>query len=281
MEKFHADVRRAADALFGHEPFARRKSDFNVRAIDTPAAHSGISRPRAGVFRDTPLGARYNSFDSERYILSLRDHDWRDVAAAAPYEFVLILVNERKYGGGGIFNLYSTAAADSTFAPYLVVHEFGHHFAGLGDEYYSSDVAYEDSGPRVEPWEMNVTALKDPANLKWGDLVAESTPLPTPWSKTEFEEHAQQIQQRRRELRAAGAPEEELEALFEDERALFTEMLAAEGHAGRVGAFEGAMYQATGLYRSSADCIMFTRDRVGFCPVCSRAIERIIDLYAE
>jgi hypothetical protein len=281
MEKFHADARRAADALFGHEPFASRRGDFNVRAIDTPAAHSGISRPRAGVFRDTPLGARYNSFDSERYILSLRDHDWRDVAAAAPYEFVLILVNERKYGGGGIFNLYSPPAADSTFAPYLVVHEFGHHFAGLGDEYYSSDVAYEDSGAHVEPWEMNVTALGDPANLKWRDLVAESTPVPTPWSKDEFEKQARQIQQRRRELRAAGAPEEELEALFEEERALFTEMLGAEEHAGKVGAFEGAMYQATGLYRSSADCIMFTRDEVGFCPVCSRAIERIIDLYAK
>ena len=195
---------------------------------------------------------------------------------------MLILVNERKYGGGGIFNLYSTAAADSSFAPYLVVHEFGHHFAGLGDEYYSSDVAYEDaSGARVEPWETNITALGDPEHLKWRDLVEEGTPLPTPWAKAEFEKHAQQIQQRRRELRAAGAPEEELEALFEEERELFTRMLGEEEHAGKVGAFEGAMYEATGLYRASPDCIMFTRDKVGFCPVCSRAIERVIDLYAK
>jgi hypothetical protein len=282
MEKFRADVKRAAAALFETEPFASRKEDFNVRAIETPAPQSGVPRPRAGLFRRTPLGARYNSFDSERYILTLQDHAWRDVAAAAPYDFVLILVNERKYGGGGIFNLYSTAAIDSAFAPYLVVHEFGHHFAGLGDEYYSSDVAYEElSGGRVEPWELNITALHDPGHLKWRDLVEEGTPIPTPWSKAEFEEQARKIQQRRRELRAAGAPEEAVEELFRQERELFTRMLGDEEHSGKVGAFEGAMYQATGLYRPAADCIMFTRDEVGFCPVCRHAIERVIDLYAE
>jgi len=282
MDKFHADVRRLVGVLFAAEPFASRREDFNVRAIDTPAALSGISRPRAGMFRDTPLGARYNSFDSERYILTLEDRAWRDVAAAAPYEAVLILVNERQYGGGGIFNLYATAAADSAFAPYVVVHEMGHHLAGLGDEYYSSDVAYEDAGgPPVEPWEANVTALRDPAALKWRDCLSAETPLPTPWNKDEFEEVSRGIQERRRELRAQGAPEEQLEALFREERDLLTRMLGAEEYAGRVGAFEGAMYQAQGLYRPSADCIMFTRDEVGFCPVCRKAIERVIDLHAR
>jgi hypothetical protein len=282
MEKYRADVGRAAEALFATEPFASRKEDFNVWAIDTPSEHSGVPRPRSGIFYRTPLGASYNSFDSERYILSLDDRSWRDIAAASPYDSVLILVNERKYGGGGIYGLYSTAAADSAFSPYLVVHEFGHHFAGLGDEYYTSDVAYEEfSEGRVEPWEPNITALNDSEQLKWGDLLTDGTPLPTPWNKSEFEKHSRAIQQRRRELRAAGAPEEKLEQLFTEERAQLTEMLAAEQYAGRVGAFEGAMYEAQGLYRPTADCIMFTRDRVGFCPVCRHAIERIVDLYSN
>ena len=282
MEQFHADARRLAGALFAVEPFASRKSDFNVRAVDTPAKVAGISRPRAGRFRDSPLGARYNTFDSERYVLSLDDRAWRDAAGRAPYDFVLMLVNERKYGGGGIHRLYSTAAAGSSFAPYLVVHEFGHHFAGLGDEYYTSPVAYEElSGERQEPWEPNITALRDPSRLKWKDLVEDDVPLPTAWGKEEFERHSRALQERRARLRAEGAPEEELEALFREEQELFTRMLGAEPHAGRVGAFEGAMYEAHGLYRPAADCVMFTRDEVGYCPVCRRAIERVIDLYAR
>jgi hypothetical protein len=283
LEKFRADAERAAGALFSVEPFASRRGDFNVWAITKHSPGAGISRPRAGIFVDSPLGARYNTFDSERYVLTLDDRAWRDIAAAAPYDFVLLLVNERKYGGGGIFGLYSTAAADSAFAPYLVIHEFGHHFAGLGDEYYTSDVAYEEfGGAHVEPWEPNITALADPAALKWADLVEGSTPLPTPWNKDEYELMSRGSQQKRRDLRAAGAPEEELERLFEEERRMFTPMLNdEEEYGGKVGAFEGAMYEARGLYRPSTDCIMFTRDRVGFCPVCSRAIERVIDLYSE
>jgi hypothetical protein len=282
MDTFHEDAKKLGMSLFDWEPFASRKDDFNVWAIDTPAEHSGISRPRAGIFRDSPLGCRYNSFDSERYILSLQDQKWRDIAAAAPYDFVLMLVNERKYGGGGIYRLYSTAAAHSDFAPYLVVHEFGHHFAGLADEYYTSDVAYEDfAGGRVEPWEANATALNDPEQLKWKDLVEDGTPLPTTWNKAEYEERSRAIQGRRRELRAAHAPEEELEALFREERQLFTKMLGDEEYAGKVGAFEGAMYEAQGYYRPSPDCIMFTRNEVGFCAVCSRAVGKVIDQYVR
>ena len=198
------------------------------------------------------------------------------------YDFVMILVNSEKYGGGGIFNLYSTAAAESSFFPYLLVHEFGHHFAGLGDEYYTSDVAYEDfQGQMQEPWEPNVTALLDPEKLKWADLVEPGTPLPTPWSKSEFEELSHSIQDRRRELRESAAPEAELERLFSEERQQMTALLAAGEFAGRVGAFEGASYQPKGLFRPQADCIMFTRDEVGFCAVCARAIDRIIDLYTR
>jgi hypothetical protein len=282
MEKYRADVERMTGHLFDHEPFASRKSDFNVWAIDAPAVESGISRPRSGMFRDTPLGASYNSLDSERYVLTLDDRSWRDIAAAAPYDSVIILVNSEKYGGGGIYGLYATAAVDSGFAPYLMVHEFGHSFAGLGDEYYTSDVAYEDfQGGQTEPWEPNITALNDPENLKWSDLVADGTPLPTPWKKESYEEASRKYQERRRKLRAEGAPETTVEELFLEVQEEMTARLGSEEYAGKVGAFEGASYQAQGLYRPSADCIMFTRDEVGFCAVCGRAIERVIDLYTR
>jgi len=279
--KFRADAERLTAALWSHEPFAARRSDFNVRAVFTAASESGITRPRSGEFRATPLGARYNTFDSERYVLTLDDRAWRDRAAVVPYEFVLMLVNERQYGGGGIFNVYSTAAVGSSYAAYLAVHEFGHHFAGLGDEYYTSPTAYADLlDVAVEPWEPNVTALLDPARLKWADLASQAIALPTPWDKAAFEERSREFQARRQELREGGAPEDQLERLFDEEREWSEGLLKRQAHAGRVGAFEGASYRATGLYRPSADCIMFTRDRVGFCPVCRRAIERVIDLYA-
>ena len=279
---FRADAERLVTALFTYEPFAGRRADFNVRAAFAPSERPGVTRPRSAQFQDTPLRTRYNTFDSERYVLTLDDRAWRDVAAVAPYEFVLMLVNERQYGGGGIFNLYSTASARSSYADYLVVHEFGHHFAGLADEYYTSPTAYEGlTATSEEPWEPNVTALADPARLKWADLVAGGTPLPTPWDKAAFEKRSLEFQARRRELRERGAPEEELERLYDEERAWAEARLGAEKLAGRVGAFEGAMYRAAGLYRPTVDCIMFTRDRVGFCPVCRRTIERVIDLYAR
>ncbi len=281
MERYHRDVRTAVDALFSTEPYRSRRSDFNVRAVDSPSAGSGVTRPRAGAFRATPLGVRYNTFDSERYVMTLDDRAWRDVAAAAPYDAVVILVNDRQYGGGGIFGLYATASAGSAFATYLVVHEFGHSFAGLGDEYFTSDVAYSESAAPPEPWEPNLTADIDRDTLKWRELLTPGVPLPTPWDKAAFENTSDEFQAKRRELRAAQAPEEKIEALFTDERKVMTRMLAEEPHAGEVGAFEGAGYRATGLYRPSTDCIMFTRDEVGFCPVCRRAIERAIDREAR
>ena len=284
LPKFHKDVARLVDALFAEEPFKSRKRDFNVRALDLPSAESGVNRPNAGVFRRTPLGAEYNIFDSERYVLTLDNRALRDAASAAPYEFVEILVNERTYGGGGIFNDHATASVDSAFAEYVFVHEFGHHFAALADEYYTSDVAYETGAPadkKPEPWEPNVTALADPAALKWRELVTSGTPLPTPWQKEEFERHSRAIQERRREIRKRNAPEEEMDALFREQRAWEEKLLGGMKYSRTVGAFEGASYEARGLYRPEADCVMFTRDRVGFCRVCQRAIGRIVDLYSR
>ncbi len=282
LSRFHDDVRRLVGRLFEYEPFKSRRSDFNVRAIDLPAAESGISRPHSGKYRRNPVATRYSIFDSERYVLTFDNRTFRDVLSAAPYEFAVILVNEKQYGGGGIFNLQATAAVGSEFADYLFIHEFGHHFAGLGDEYYTSPVAYETGAvEHVEPWEANITALHDPERLKWGDLVARGTPLPTPWAKERFEAHARDVLARRQQLIDDQAPEDAFDALFREQRAIEMEMLSSMEYSGRVGAFEGASYEPRGLYRPEIDCIMFSRNMLRFCEVCRRALERIIDLYAS
>ena len=158
MGKWHADAKRLADILFAASPFKERRSDFNVWALDTPSAESGVARPSDGVYRRSPLRASYDAFGSERYVLIFDNKRMREAAAAAPYDFVEIVANDRKYGGGGIHNLFATVAADNASTPYVFVHEFGHHFAGLADEYYTSDVAYVSSAARLEPWEPNITA---------------------------------------------------------------------------------------------------------------------------
>lgn len=278
LPEFERDARRLTEILFAQPPFKEHRGDFNVWALCPPAAESGISRPSTGIHRRSPVGASYDTFGSERYVLTYDNKAFRDIAQFAPYEFVEILVNGKTYGGGGIFNLYSTVAADSLWAPYIFVHEFGHHFAGLADEYYTSAVATA-TGRQVEPWEPNATI--DLADLKWKDLVTPGTPLPTPWKKAEFETYSNDIQRRRREIRKQNRPESEMDALFVEEREHEEKALGAEAHAGKVGAFEGADYEAKGYYRPQADCIMFTRDRVPFCAVCRHAIERVIALYTE
>jgi IgA Peptidase M64/Peptidase M64 N-terminus len=278
--KFEADARRLTKELFATSPFKERRSDFNVWALAPPAAESGISRPSTGIYHDSPLGATYDAFGSERYVLTFDNHALREAAAFAPYEFIEVLANNRTYGGGGIFNLYSTVAADNAFANYVFIHEFGHHFAGLADEYYTSAVAYAPSAERLEPWEPNATALLDPGKLKWRDLVSPDTPLPTPWNKEEFEKYSLAIQTRRRQLRKDNRPEAEMEALFREELAYEHDLFAKEKYFGKVGAFEGAIYEAKGYYRPEVDCIMFTRTN-HFCAVCRRAIERVIDLYSR
>ena len=280
LKKFEADARRMTEALFAASPFKERRKDFNVWAICPPAFESGIARPSTGIYRDSPVGATYDVFGSERYVLTFDNRALRKVAAFAPYEFIEILANNRTYGGGGIFNLYSTVAVDNAWANYVFVHEFGHHFAGLADEYYTSSVAYAPATERLEPWEENATALLDPAKLKWKDLVASDTPIPTPWNKELFERYSREIQARRAQLRKDRRPESEMEALFAEELKHEQEMFAREPYAGKVGAFEGAMYEAKGYYRPEIDCIMFSRTNF-FCRVCRRAIERVIDLYAD
>lgn len=282
MPKFRADAKRLVDKLFATEPFKSRMKDFNVRLLEVTDAATGVHQPRTRDPRRTVVGAEYNVFDSERYVLTLDNKAFRDAASSAPYEFVEILVNEEQYGGGGIFNDQATTAVDTAYAEYIFVHEFGHHFAALADEYYTSDVAYETgAAEKPEPWEPNITALHDPAKLKWHDLVEAGTPLPTPWDREPFEKNSYEAQKKRRELRATGAPESTMNALFREQQNWETKFLSSMQYSGKVGAFEGAGYEAKGLYRPEADCIMFTRDEVGFCRVCRRAIERIMDLYSR
>jgi hypothetical protein len=277
--KFERDARRLMGVLFATSPFKERERDINVWGLAPPSKDSGISRPSDNVQKRTPLGTMYDTFDSERYILTAENRAFRDIAANAPYDVVEILVNTEKYGGGGIYGLYSTVAADNLWAPYILVHEFGHHLAGLADEYFTSDVAYLPATERVEPWEPNVTAMLDIAKLKWKDLVEAGTPLPTPWAKEAFEKDQEQGQKRRREIRANHRPESEMNALFREELARTTAQLGGGPYARKVGAFEGANYESKGYYRPQADCIMFTRDPVPFCAVCRRALEQTIDSY--
>jgi hypothetical protein len=279
--KFERDARRLVAVLFATSPFKEREHDINVWGLCPPAAQSGISRPSQRIYRRSPIGATYDAFDSERYVLTFENKAFRDIAANAPYDVIEILVNSATYGGGGIFGLYSTVAADSAWAPYIFVHEFGHHIAALADEYYTADVAYLPAADRIEPWEPNATVLLDPAALKWRDLVPAGTPLPTPWPKEEFEQYTKDVQQRRREIRAQNRPERDMDALFREEQRRDTSLLNTGPYAGVVGAFEGANYEARGFYRPQVDCIMFTRDEVPFCAVCRRAIATILDLYSR
>ncbi|MFC5461167.1 IgA Peptidase M64 [Massilia niabensis] len=279
MAKFEADARRLSKHLFTVSPFRERANDFNVWALAVPTQESGVSRPSTGVHKASPLGTRYDIFGSERYVLTLDNRALRDIAQHAPYEFIEILVSNETYGGGGIFGQFSTAAAGNEWADYLFVHEFGHHFAGLADEYYTSPVAYASTSTRMEPWEPNVTALRDPARLKWKQHVKAGTPLPTPWPKAKYEEDSRAYQKRRAALRAANRPESEMNALFREDLARTKALFAKQPHRHAIGAFEGANYEASGYYRPAMQCLMFDRSDA-FCPVCQDGITDIIDLYA-
>lgn len=280
MEKFRKDAKRLSDALFGAEPFKSRASDFNVRAVETPAEASGVCKPHHNIYKRTPLSVHYSSFDSERYALTYDNRTVRDAASAVPYDFTIILINEKTYGGGGIYNLYTTVSADNKYAEYIMIHELGHHMAALADEYYTSAVAYEIPEIKVEPWETNITAMFDKNNLKWKDLVTAGTPLPTPWNKDVFDKFGYKIQQTRDSIRAAMLPESVMEDLFTHQMAKEDEFFMKEKYKDNVGAFEGAGYIAKGLYRSQLDCIMYTR-HMRYCKVCQRSLQNVMDQYSK
>jgi hypothetical protein len=278
--KFRADVKRMSDALFATAPFKQRKQDFNVWAILPASDISGISRPSTGVHKDTPLALRYDIFASERYMLTLDNKAFRQIASQAPYDFVEIIANGETYGGGGIYGLYGTAASDNDWSEFVFIHEFGHHFAGLADEYYTSPVAQAVVQDLAEPYEPNVTANTDRSKLKWKQWVKADTPVPTQWGKAAFDSYSNQYQKRRQDIRAQQLPESMMNELFAANKRFQKTLFAKNPYQSAVGLFEGANYAGNGYYRSQQNCIMFTRDD-SFCHVCSQAIEQIIDLYVK
>ena len=280
MAKFRQDANQFAQALWKTEPFAARKNDFNIRGVEVPAPVSGLHHPHQDVHARSALSVRYGAFDSQRYALGFDNKTIRDVAATVPYDFTVILMNDTIYGGGGIYQLYVTAAADNAFADYVYVHELGHHLACLADEYYTSSVAYEQPKALIEPYELNVTIHTDRDKIKWADLIDATTPLPTPWGKLSFDQHSRATQKQRKALRDAKAPEKAIEDLFRKQRQWEEHHLATIRHTGKPGLYEGALYQAKGVYRSAPGCLMFIRTDY-FCPACQHAINLVVDQYVK
>lgn len=294
-EKFSNDLTRFTEVFFRAEPCRSRKSSFNVRGVLKPSAESGADEPRAGIEKNTAVGASFNTMGSERYMLTEENKALRDIAGHVPYDALYIMVNHDRYGGGGIYNFYCVYSSDNVFSDYLMVHEFGHSFFGLADEYYTSSTAYNDFySVDYEPSEPNITALLDPDNVKWKHLLSEGIEVPTPWEKAaydsvdvEWQALRARMNDRIAELKKSGAPIEDIEAAKRayEEKSLerhreVQDFLENSKYAGKVGVFEGAGYAATGLYRGAVNCIMFTRTDY-FCPVCKEAMNGIIDWYSE
>ncbi|MGQ9801418.1 MAG: M64 family metallopeptidase [Candidatus Saccharicenans sp.] len=294
--KLIKDLDRFVQVFFGQEPYKGLKDRFNVYGVFKPSAQSGCDEPSYGQFRSTALNCTFDSFGSERYLLSEDNRRIREVAASVPYDALLIMVNHKRYGGGGIYNLYCTFTTDNQWYEYLMLHEFGHSFTGLADEYYTSQVAYNEFYPRgVEPVEPNLTALLDPSRLKWKNLVAPGLPIPTPWEKEEFDRMdlayqkiRQEVNEKIARMKREGAPPEEIARLEEESERLsleqarkVDEFLARSQYAGKVGVYEGAGYSSTGLYRPAVDCIMFTKGKKPYCPVCQEAVRQMIEFYCR
>mgnify|MGYP000849118933 FL=1 len=180
MDLFLQKASDFARYLFQFEPYAGHSNKFNIRAVLAVSDSSGVAVPAEGFWPETVVSSSFYTFDSERYCMTTAHHRLRDIAALAPYDQIYILTNTTKYGGGGIFNFYCLSSALNQSSPEIIVHEFGHGFAGLADEYYDSSTSYESFYElTLEPWEPNITTLVDFAS-KWQDLLKPETPIPTP-----------------------------------------------------------------------------------------------------
>jgi hypothetical protein len=296
IAKFEADVKKYAKTMIDHEPYASYKHMINVYGVLLPSQESGCDEPSRGVHKRTSVGSTFDSLGSERYLLTEDNRAMRDIAQAVPYDVLYIMVNHERYGGGGIYNLFCTFTSDNQWSEYVFLHEFGHSFSGLADEYYTSNVAYDGFYPEgYEPVERNITALMDPANVKWKDLVTEGTDLPTEWNKAAYDAMDQAYQAERGMINdqigammRSGTDEGTIEALKEKGEKMSWEhqqavdaWFASNPAAGKVGAFEGAGYMSKGLYRSQMDCIMFTKGIKPFCAACARGIVEVIERYGE
>lgn len=245
-DKFYAQAQVAMEAILAHEPFGEYKDRFNFVAVALPSEDSGVSVPGEGEWKKTALGSHFNTFYMDRYLTTLRLRQMHDKLCGIPYEHIVILANTDTYGGGGIYNSYTlTTAGHRAFKP-VVVHEFGHSFAGLADEYFYDDQFVEYYYPHSEPWEQNITTLYD-FESKWKDMLPEGTAIPTvPHDFNVWEK-----------CRQGGNMMD------------------------YVGVYEGAGYQSKGVYRPFVDCRMHTNGAETFCPVCQRAIVNMIKFYTE
>jgi len=296
VSKFVGDVQHFAQVMLSHEPYKSLPQHFNIRGVLKVSQDSGCDEPTRGVFARTPLGCTFNSLGSERYLLSEDNRALRDVAAHVPYDALYVMVNTDRYGGGGIYNAFNTFTSDNQWSDYVFLHEFGHHFAGLADEYYTSQIAYSDFYPRdLEPLEPNITRLYDSAQLKWAAAVTPGTALPTPWGKAgydamdeAYQSERSDINERIGELMRAGGDAAEIERLKQAGEDLSrTHQTMADGYfarsefVGQVGAFEGAGYCSEGMYRAELDCIMFSKGIKPFCAACREHIVRVVERYGE
>ena len=294
--KFIQDLKRMVDVFFAQEPYQSHKKNFNIYGVLKFSFEEGCDEPRHGQYKNTCLAATFNSLDSSRYLLTEDNRSVRDIAAHVPYDTLVILVNHERYGGGGIYNLFCTLTSDSQWSDYLLLHEFGHSFSGLADEYYTSSVAYSDFYPKgIEPLEPNITALLNPEKLKWKELITEGIEVPTPWDKEKFDKMDLSYQKAREEIQAKiarmkieGADRTEIqkairksEDLSMDHSAKIAQFLKEIRFQGEVGAFEGAGYSSKGLYRPMLDCIMFTKGLKPYCKVCEKAILQMILHYTQ
>ncbi len=236
MGKFVKDCDFFVQSLFSYAPYDRYRTSFNVRGVMAPSQESGCTEPGDHIYRNTVMRFSYWTFDSERYCMSTDNRDIRDLAGQVPYDQIYILINSKKYGGGGIYNFYCSSASGNSYSSDIFIHEFGHGFAGLADEYYDDSTSYGDFyNNNIEPWEPNITTLVD-FDAKWKDMMEKKTPIPTPREKKY--DHT-------------------------------------------IGVFEGGGYEAEGIYSPHTDCLMKTFNGHEFCPVCQRAIERMILYYSE
>ena len=250
MTKFYTDCQRVVDALFAHEPFTSLKDRFNVVAVASPSLDSGPSIPHDARWNSTPAHTHYDTFYTDRYLMSSQMHRIYDLLSDVPFEHVIVLVNSSTYGGGGIYNQLNVTTSDHSTFRQVLVHEFGHGYAGLGDEYFYDD-GYESMYPSdTEPWEPNLTTLVD-FQSKWADLLPKGTAIPTPPKKLPDYRNIR-TEKERRQLNEATQ---------------------------RIGVFEGGGYQSHGVYRPCQECRMKINEVEHFCPVCTRAIRRITDFY--
>jgi hypothetical protein len=180
MDKFHEDVKKMTDALFAEEPFVDYENRFNIWAVDAVSQESGADVPGEGIYVNTALNSSFYTFDIDRYVTTQDIKSVNDYAAAVPHDVIIVLINSSRYGGGGVYNYYSGTTAGNKLSQKVFMHEFGHGFAGLADEYYTSAVAYDEFYPlNVEPWEPNITTMVD-FGSKWKKDISKKTPVPTP-----------------------------------------------------------------------------------------------------